>query len=66
MYTKVYDSNTWLMGYSLFVCKKITRKESEPALKEIAGLRQVWKHITTHKVLTQEAIPKEGGQLKKN
>ena len=27
----------------------------------IAGLRQVWRHITVPTVLTQEDIPKEGG-----
>ena len=52
-------------GILYSAAKKITRPESEPALKQIAGLRQVWKHISTHNVLTQEAIPKEGGQLKK-
>ena len=38
--------------------------KSKPALKQIAGQRQVWRHITIHTVLAQEAIPEEGGQLK--
>ena len=32
--------------------------------KRIAGLRQVLRHITAHRVLTQEAIPEEGAQKK--
>ena len=27
----------------------------------IAGLRQLWRHITDQTVLTQEEIPEEGG-----
>ena len=37
------------------------RPESESALKQIAGLRQVLRHITVYTILTQEEIPEEGG-----
>ena len=43
------------------VNKRIKGQESEPDLKRIPGLRQVWRHITAHMVLTQEVIPEEGG-----
>ena len=37
-----------------------TSPESEPTLKRIAGLQQVWRHITVYMVLTPEEIPEEG------
>ena len=37
------------------------RPKSEPTIKQMAGLHQVWRHITVYTVLTQEEIPEEGG-----
>ena len=45
--------------------KPVLHDDSEAALKQIAALRQVWRHIIAHMVLTREAILEEGGKLKK-
>ena len=37
-----------------------TSPKSESALELLAGLGQVWRHITAQLVLTQEEIPEEG------
>ena len=47
-----------LLISALYIFKQLDQHFSIPY---IAGLRQVWKHITDQTVLTQEEIPEEGG-----
>ena len=49
-------SNAKCLKYALYLFI-MTSPESKPALKQIAELCQVWRHIAMNTVLTQEEIP---------